>query len=136
MLSCSQIEREQLKGAVIQRVQVQSGALPETLLVLTRHALRFDVLPRAGSHGGDGETEWRTVPEFLDLTFLGVDGDLGGDISASASSLWWGSSLHSSLTDRSAQTRGVRKAWGMKEATKKKCEVKWKKKEKKKKAAA
>lgn len=28
-----------------------------------------------------------TVPEFFDLTFLGVDGDLGGDISDSASSL-------------------------------------------------
>lgn len=80
---------------------------PETLLVPTQ------CLPHAGSLSGDRDTEWvgRTLPEFFDLTFLGVDGDLGGDISASASSLWLGSSSHSSLTDRSAQTRRVRELW-------------------------
>ena len=42
-------------------------------------------------------------PEFLDLTFLGVLGDFGGDISASTSSLGGGSSSHTSLTAMSAQ---------------------------------
>ena len=51
------------------------------------------------------EEQRHTVPEFLDLTFLGVDGDLGGDISASTSSVGPGSSSHSSFTERSAQKK-------------------------------
>lgn len=54
---------------------------------------------------GKSRTECLLPEEFLHLTFLGVVGDLVGDTSASASSLWIWSLSFSSLTEVSGKNQ-------------------------------
>lgn len=81
----------------------RAGGLQPAAVGRGEMALREGAVQAAGGRAGGSLPD-----EFLHLTDLGVVGDLVGEVSASASSLWFWSVSDSSLTDTSepAGTRG------------------------------